>query len=285
MARNTRCTKVESPDSASSARRAESSSISRSRASAPNATRICSITSVDIVIYPFRTPVPRRASAHDLLHYCQKLVRGKRFYDPGRRTCRLAFLLLLRMRFRGQQNDGDELVLRHRPKLARELKTVHLRHIDVAQEEVQFLALQFGQTVQAVHGFDNLIAAAPQHKAHHLPETGRIVHCHDGFHKPSRAPSNSRRRPQRSTAPMKASDGLSKESAGNALRSEYSSWRIQVSMSSKSPVSTPMGVPSSRPSPSLAARSWACRMVTAPSSFRICLPCLFAIENGTALFL
>ena len=139
---------------------------------------------------------------------------------------------------------------------------------------MQFLAFQFGQGVQPVHGLDNLIAAAPQHKAHHLPEAGRIVDRHDVLHRSSRAPSNSRRRPQRSTAPMK---GLRRVVEGQALglilRSEHSSWRIQVSMSSKA-----CGIHSKRRAvfqtfPELAARSCASRMVTAPSSVRICLPC------------
>src|ERR1035438_8461584 len=54
-------------------------------------------------------------------------------------------------------------------------------------------------------------------------------------------------------------------------------------MSSNPEVSTSTGAPSSSPSPSLAARSWASRMVTAPSSFKICLPWLLTIENGISL--
>src|ERR1035441_5521059 len=111
MARNTRCTKVESLGASSNAKRAESSSISRSRASALKVPRICSIMSIDIVIHLS----PHAASAYDLLYNRQKLVRVEWLYDPARCACRLALLFFLRMRFRGQQNDGNEFVLRHRP--------------------------------------------------------------------------------------------------------------------------------------------------------------------------
>src|ERR1035438_6981987 len=144
MARNTRCTNVESLASASSARRAESSSISRSRASALNVPRICSIMSICIVIYPFQSAVSRPVSTHDLLHDGQKLVRGERFYDPSRGAGRLALLFLFCKRLRGQQNDRDELVLSHGSKLSSQLETVHIRHVDVTQEEIHILALQFG---------------------------------------------------------------------------------------------------------------------------------------------
>src|SRR5271165_5263377 len=167
MARNTRCTSGKCAGSPSRASRAESSSISRSRASARNAPRICSITSIGIVKCPFRTPFPLRASAHDLFHYRKKLVRVERLYNPGRRAGGLAFLFLVRIRLAGQQHDRNELICRHRSKLARELEAVHFWHIDVSQEEVEFLALQFGQCVDAVHRLDNLIAGAPQHYAYH----------------------------------------------------------------------------------------------------------------------
>ena len=153
---------------------------------------------------------------------------------------------------------------------AGELEAVHLRHVDVGEEQVQFLALQFGQGVQSVHGFDHLIAAAPQHDAHHLTEAGRVVHRHNCFHKPSRVPINSRRSPQRSMALTKASDGFSKDKRWLSCCNEYSSWRMQVSMSSRSPVSTQdrhVVFQSFRHPQRKLLCAW--RIVTAPSSFRI----------------
>jgi hypothetical protein len=62
--------------------------------------------------------------------------------------------------------------LRQRSKLAGEFQTAHVRHIYVDQEEMQFLAVQFRQSIHSVNGLDHLIFDASQYDANHLAEAG-----------------------------------------------------------------------------------------------------------------
>src|SRR3569623_35101 len=116
------------------------------------------------------------ALRHDQLCHCrQHLGWLKRINYPGLGACGSSGLLFRFLRFGGEHDDGREFVVRQFLGLGHEGDAIHVGHVDVADDEMNLLAVELGECLFAVAGLDDVVACAFESAAHHVPQAGRVI--------------------------------------------------------------------------------------------------------------
>jgi hypothetical protein len=79
------------------------------------------------------------------------------------------------------RDDGREFVGRQQPGGLDEAETVHVGHVHVTDNQVNFASIQFAQRIFAITAFDHVVTCAFERDAHHLPDGCRVVDDQNGF--------------------------------------------------------------------------------------------------------
>ena len=99
----------------------------------------------------------RFSGGNQLGYGCQHLFGLERFDHPGLGTRGLALLLHVVAGFGGQHDHGRELVGRHRLHFLKQADTVHVRHVDVADDQVDFLSVHATLSAATKHLIDESV--------------------------------------------------------------------------------------------------------------------------------
>jgi hypothetical protein len=79
---------------------------------------------------------------------------------------------------RGDHDDGNMAAALIAAHIARQIETIHARHLDIDQHQVRHAGLQLFQRIHAILGQQHLIALALEQALGHAAHGQRIVHHH-----------------------------------------------------------------------------------------------------------
>src|SRR5450830_309893 len=120
-------------------------------------------------------------SSEQFFHGRQQLLGLERFDDPGPGSGGLAFGFLRLLAFGGKHDDRREAVLVARLDLFHQADAIEVGHVHVADDQVDLLAVEFGQCVAAIAGLDDLVTGGGQAHLHQLAHGQGVVDDQDGL--------------------------------------------------------------------------------------------------------